>query len=78
MIQARKSRMSIFLQPVKEESVEDEILILDKPLPPGIDAETISKIVFVQFFANLFINVDMGILPAGSLIIKEELELDNS
>ena len=27
---------------------------------------------------NLFINVDNGILPAGSLKIKEELKLDNN
>ena len=32
----------------------------------------------VQFFANLFVNIDMGILPAGSLKIKAELEIENT
>jgi len=26
---------------------------------------------------NLFINIDNGILPAGSLVIKEELNIGN-
>ena len=34
--------------------------------------------MYVQFFANLFVNIDMGILPAGSTKIKEELGLDNT
>jgi len=29
--------------------------------------------LMVQFAANLFVNIDMGILPAGSLKIKAEL-----
>ena len=33
--------------------------------------------VMVQFFANLFVNIDMGILPAGSTVIKKELNIDN-
>jgi len=32
----------------------------------------------VQFFANLFVNIDMGILPAGSLKIKAELDIENT
>jgi len=32
----------------------------------------------VQFFANLFVNIDMGILPAGSVKIKEELNIENT
>jgi hypothetical protein len=34
--------------------------------------------VYIQFFAYLFINVDMGILPAGSTKIKNELNIENS
>jgi len=32
----------------------------------------------VQFFANLFVNIDMGILPAGSVKIKGELNIENT
>jgi hypothetical protein len=38
----------------------------------------ISLFLIVQFLANLFVNIDMGILPAGSTAIKEELGLNNS
>jgi len=34
--------------------------------------------LLVQFSANLFVNVDMGILPACTVIMKEELKLDNT
>ena len=33
----------------------------------------IQIVLYVIFFANLFVNVDMGILPAGSTKIKKEL-----
>jgi len=33
--------------------------------------------VTIQFFANLFVNIDMGILPAGSTVMKEELGVTN-
>jgi hypothetical protein len=46
-------------------------------LPPDFDPKFIRMCVYVQFFANLFINIDMGILPAGSTKIKEELLIDN-
>mmetsp|Transcript_16621 Transcript_16621/g.28327 ORF Transcript_16621/g.28327 Transcript_16621/m.28327 type:complete len:190 (+) Transcript_16621:831-1400(+) len=32
----------------------------------------------VQFFANLFINIDMGILPAASVKVKGENRMENS
>ena len=57
--------------------MERSVLIAKKILPKDIRPSTITRIVLVQFFANLFINVDMGILPAGSLLIKEDLKLDN-
>ena len=47
-------------------------------MPDDINPKVITMFIFVLFFANLLINVDMGILPAGSIKIKEELELDNS
>ena len=34
--------------------------------------------IYVQFFANFFVNIDMGILPAASVVIKEELNIENS
>lgn len=34
--------------------------------------------VVTQFFINLFVNIDMGILPAGSTKIKEELGIENT
>lgn len=48
-------------------------------LPPGMFEEsTISIIVLVLFLSQLFFNIDMGILPAGSMKIKEDMGLDNS
>lgn len=47
-------------------------------LPPDIDPKIVFKFVVLQFFAYFFINIDMGILPAGSTAIKEELGLPNS
>lgn len=47
-------------------------------LPADYDRKWITICVLVQFFANLFINVDMGILPAGSTLIKQELQIQNS
>ena len=34
--------------------------------------------LLVQFSANLFVNIDMGILPACTVKIKDELGLDNT
>ena len=34
--------------------------------------------VFIQFFINLLLNIDMGILPAGSTVIKAELGIENA
>ena len=47
-------------------------------LPPDIDRGVVFKFVVLQFFAYFFINIDMGILPAGSTVIKEELGINNS
>ena len=47
-------------------------------LPPGYDQKVIGVIIYFLFFANLFFNIDMGILPAGSIRIKNELKLSNS
>lgn len=59
----------------KDELIEEEEDC--KPLPANIDPKLVKYFVWLQFVANLLINVDMGILPSGSLKIKEELELDN-
>jgi hypothetical protein len=32
---------------------------------------------YVIFFTNLMINVDHGILPAATTVLKTDLELDN-
>ena len=47
-------------------------------MPPGYDPKVIGIIIYALFFANLFFNIDMGILPAGSIKIKKELDLTNS
>jgi hypothetical protein len=47
-------------------------------LPPDVDRDVVFKFVVLQFFAYFFINIDMGILPAGSTVIKEELGIHNS
>lgn len=46
-------------------------------LPPGFDPKYIQFFLRVQFCANLLVNFDMGILPAGSIKIKKELGLNN-
>ena len=46
-------------------------------LPDGYDPKIVNLVIYCLFFANLFVNVDMGILPAGSTIIKKELKLNN-
>ena len=47
-------------------------------LPPGFEPKYIKIFLISQFFANLFVNVDMGILPAGSLVLKDELGMNNA
>ena len=47
-------------------------------LPPGFDPKVIKIFLFAQYFANLFVNIDMGILPAGSLVLKKELGMNNA
>ena len=47
-------------------------------LPDGYDPKIVSLVLYVLFFANLFVNIDMGILPAGSTHIKKELDINNS
>ena len=39
-------------------------------LPPDLEFKYILRMVYCLFFSNLFLNMDMGILPAGSLDIK--------
>lgn len=49
-----------------------------KILPEGIEEKWIQIFLYVMFFANLFVNIDMGILPAGSSKIIDELNLTNT
>ncbi len=49
-----------------------------KELPSNINPDYIFYFLMVQFFANLFVNIDMGILPAGSIKIKAELNIENT
>jgi len=56
----------------------EEVVFEKKILPPGINDRYIFYFLMVQFFANLFVNIDMGILPAGSLKIKAELDIENT
>jgi len=39
-------------------------------LPDDYDPKLVNLVLYVLFFANLFVNIDMGILPAGSTHIK--------
>ena len=45
---------------------------------PELDQCRLYALYTVLFFMNLFANCDHGILPAGSVGIKEDLALDNS
>lgn len=47
-------------------------------LPDDYDRRIVSFTLYILFFANLFVNIDMGILPAGSTKIKDELKLNMS
>ena len=47
-------------------------------MPPDIEQKWIQIFLYVMFFANLFVNIDMGILPAASTKITEELGLTRS
>ena len=41
-------------------------------LPNGYDPFLVKVVLYCLFFANLFVNIDMGILPAGSTKIQKE------
>lgn len=47
-------------------------------LPEGYSQSLVYMTLYAVFFANLFCNVDMGILPAGSTVIKEDLNINNA
>jgi predicted MFS family arabinose efflux permease len=47
-------------------------------LPSDFEVKWIRIFLWTQFFANLFVNVDMGILPASSTKIKQQMGLDNT
>ena len=47
-------------------------------LPPEYSYFVIKLVVYCLFFANVFVNVDMGILPAGSIQIMKELNFNKA
>lgn len=47
-------------------------------LPADYNPTFVTLFVVTQFFINLFVNIDMGILPAGSTKIKQELGIENA
>ena len=47
-------------------------------LPEDYDPKAVQLVLLVVFLANLFVNIDMGILPAGSTPIKKDLKLNHS
>ena len=47
-------------------------------LPSDLEFKYILRMVYCLFLSNLLLNIDMGILPAGSLDIKEEMNLGNT
>lgn len=66
---------------IEEENVEESVagdLPPKTHLPDDINPKIVTLFVVTQFFINLFVNIDMGILPAGSTKIKEELGIENT
>lgn len=59
---------------LKEDSKKEDL----SHLPQGYDPRVIKLVLLCLFFANLFVNIDMGILPAGSKTISTELKLTYS
>lgn len=47
-------------------------------LPPSIQFATVKKFFYLQFFVNLLMMFDMGILPATTVKMQKELNMDNS
>lgn len=47
-------------------------------LPEDLEFKYILRMVYCLFFSNLLLNMDNGILPAGSLDFKEEMGLGNT
>lgn len=62
----------------KEDEEDDEDREGFDHLPPEYSPKKVNIILYYLFFANLFFNIDMGILPAGSLQIKQALKMNNS
>ena len=49
-----------------------------KHLPDGYKSFFVKLMFFSLFFVNLFMNIDMGIMAAGTTSIKPEFKLNNS
>jgi hypothetical protein len=46
--------------------------------PKELNRNTITALYFLIFFMSLFANIDHGTLPAGSVVIKKDLGMDNA
>ena len=75
---SRQSYVGKDASPDSEKPVDMRMTFEKKKLPNGINENWIKIFLVVQFFANLFVNIDMGILPAGSTKIKQELNIENT
>lgn len=60
----------------EEEKIQNDYSHLPEELE--LDPKIINRLLFILFFANLFLNIDHGILPAGTNNIKSDLSLSNS
>jgi len=46
--------------------------------PKELNRNTITALYFLIFFMSLFANIDHGTLPAGSVVIKKDLGMNNA
>lgn len=59
---------------VEEEEMENDW----SHLPRGYKPSLVKLTLYSVFLSNLFFNIDMGIMPAGTVIIKKDLKLDTA
>ena len=46
-------------------------------LPPDMEERYVSQVFYILFFTDFVINMDIGILPACSIKIMNDLNLNN-
>ena len=47
-------------------------------IDPSLSRTTLNALYFLIFAMSLFANIDHGTLPAGSVVIKKDLGMDNA